>query len=134
MFLKTYQRTYAINIFSKNFFNNKVVGHQKPRNFMKGLFTLSKVFLWFNLSLMLIHCFRTLHNFQHQQFLRTIPTLWHYQLWSFKSRDTKLERLLHKNQLVYFWTESRKNIYGCFFHLFCATDLNFGTKNNGRMK
>ena len=25
-------------------------------------------------------------------------------------------------------------IYGCFFHSFCATDLNFGTKNNGGMK
>jgi hypothetical protein len=24
--------------------------------------------------------------------------LWHYRLWSFKSRDTKLERFLHKNQ------------------------------------
>ena len=23
--------------------------------------------------------------------------LWHYRLWSFKSRDTKLERFLHKN-------------------------------------
>ena len=28
----------------------------------------------------------------------------------------------------------KKNIYVCFFHSFCATDLNFGTKNNGRMK
>ena len=37
-------------------------------------------------------------------------------------------------KLVYFWTKSRKNIYGCFFHSFCATDLKFGTKNNGRMK
>ena len=27
-----------------------------------------------------------------------------------------------------------KNIYGCFFHSFCATDLTFGTKNNGKMK
>jgi hypothetical protein len=25
-------------------------------------------------------------------------TLWHYRLWSFKTRDTKLERFLHKNQ------------------------------------
>ena len=24
--------------------------------------------------------------------------LWHYRLWSFKSRNTKLERFLHKNQ------------------------------------
>ena len=24
--------------------------------------------------------------------------VWHYRLWSFKSRDTKLERFLHKNQ------------------------------------
>ena len=24
--------------------------------------------------------------------------LWHYRLWSFKTRDTKLERFLHKNQ------------------------------------
>ena len=24
--------------------------------------------------------------------------LWHYLLWSFKTRDTKLERFLHKNQ------------------------------------
>ena len=37
-------------------------------------------------------------------------------------------------KLVYFWTKSRKNIYGCFFHSFCATDLNFDTKNNGGMK
>ena len=37
-------------------------------------------------------------------------------------------------KLVYFWTKSKKNIYGCFFHSFCATDLNFGTKNNGGMK
>ena len=37
-------------------------------------------------------------------------------------------------KLVYFWTKSRKNIYGCFFHSFCATDLNFGTNNNGGMK
>ena len=28
----------------------------------------------------------------------------------------------------------RRNIDGCFFHSFCATDLNFGTKNIGRMK
>ena len=28
-------------------------------------------------------------------------------------------------KLVYFWTKSRKNIYGCFFHSFCATDLYF---------
>ena len=25
--------------------------------------------------------------------------LWHYRLWSFQGRDTKLERFLHKNQL-----------------------------------
>ena len=25
-------------------------------------------------------------------------TLWHYRLWSFQERDTKLERFLHKNQ------------------------------------
>ena len=37
-------------------------------------------------------------------------------------------------KLVYFWTKSRKNVYGCFFHSFCATDLNLGTKNNGTMK
>ena len=37
-------------------------------------------------------------------------------------------------KLVYFWTKIRKNTYGCFFHSFCATDLNFGIKNNGRMK
>ena len=30
-------------------------------------------------------------------------------------------------KLVYFWTESSKNIFGCFFHSICATD--FGTKN-----
>ena len=34
----------------------------------------------------------------------------------------------------YFCIKNRKNIFGCFFHLFCATDLNFGTKNNGRLK
>ena len=27
-----------------------------------------------------------------------VSTLWHYWLWSFKTRDTKLERFLHKNQ------------------------------------
>ena len=37
-------------------------------------------------------------------------------------------------KLVYFWTKSRKNIYGCFFHSFGDTELNFGTKNNGSMK
>ena len=37
-------------------------------------------------------------------------------------------------KLVYFWTKSRKNTYGCFFHSFCAANLNFGTKNNGRVK
>ena len=37
-------------------------------------------------------------------------------------------------KLVYFWTKSRKNIYGCFFHSFCATDFNFGNKNYGRLK
>ena len=37
-------------------------------------------------------------------------------------------------KLVYFWTKSKKDIYGCFFHSFCATDLNFGTQNNGGMK
>ena len=26
--------------------------------------------------------------------------LWHYELWSFKIRDAKLERFLHKNQLT----------------------------------
>ena len=25
--------------------------------------------------------------------------LWHYRLWNFQDRDTKLERFLHKNQL-----------------------------------
>ena len=34
----------------------------------------------------------------------------------------------------FFLTKSRKNKYWCFFHSFCATDLNFGTENNGRMK
>ena len=28
----------------------------------------------------------------------TVFPLWHYRLWSFKSRDTKLEIFLHKNQ------------------------------------
>ena len=28
----------------------------------------------------------------------TIYLLWHYRLWSFKIRDTKLERFLHENQ------------------------------------
>ena len=27
-------------------------------------------------------------------------TLWHYRLWSFQGRDTKLERFLAKNQLL----------------------------------
>ena len=37
-------------------------------------------------------------------------------------------------KLVYFWTKS-KNIYiWVFFPLICATDFNFGTKNNGRRK
>ena len=37
-------------------------------------------------------------------------------------------------KLVYFLTKSKKNIYGYFFHSFCATDLHFGTKNIGGMK
>ena len=37
-------------------------------------------------------------------------------------------------KLVYFWIISKKNIYGCFFYSFCATDLIFGTKNNEGMK
>ena len=37
-------------------------------------------------------------------------------------------------KLVYFWTESRKGIYECFFYSFCATDINFGIGNNGSMK
>ena len=37
-------------------------------------------------------------------------------------------------KLVYFWTKSRKIIHGCFFHSFCDTDFNFGTKNKGRIK
>ena len=36
-------------------------------------------------------------------------------------------------KLVYFWTENRKNIYGCFFHSICATELKFGTQNNVRV-
>ena len=32
-------------------------------------------------------------------------------------------------KLVYFWTKSRKNIYGRFFHSLCATYLNLGIKN-----
>ena len=28
-----------------------------------------------------------------------LKQLWHYRLWSFQGRDTKLERFLHKNQL-----------------------------------
>ena len=58
-----------------------------------------------------------------------------------KRGGTKLERFLPKNQntqrkFLNFenWTKSRKNIYWCFFNSFCATDLNLGTKNNGRMK
>ena len=27
------------------------------------------------------------------------PWLWHYRLWRFQGRDTKLERFLHENQL-----------------------------------
>ena len=34
----------------------------------------------------------------------------------------------------HFWAKNRKNIYGRFFHSFCATDLNFGIKNDRRMK
>ena len=37
-------------------------------------------------------------------------------------------------KLIYFWIKSRKNLYGCFYHSFCATDFKFGTKNNGRLK
>ena len=37
-------------------------------------------------------------------------------------------------KLVYFWTKSKKYIYGCSFHSFYATDLKFRTKNNGGMK
>ena len=31
-----------------------------------------------------------------------ISILWHYRLWSFKSRDTKLERFLPKNQPTHY--------------------------------
>ena len=31
------------------------------------------------------------------------------------------------SKLVYFWTQDRKNIYGCFFYSVWATDFNFGT-------
>ena len=37
-------------------------------------------------------------------------------------------------KLVYFWTKSRKNIYRCFFHSICATELKFGTQNNVRVR
>ena len=37
-------------------------------------------------------------------------------------------------KLVYFWTESRKNTYGCFFHSICVTELKFGAKNNVRTR
>jgi hypothetical protein len=37
-------------------------------------------------------------------------------------------------KIVYFWTKSRKNIYGCFFHSICATEVNFGTQNNVRVR
>ena len=30
---------------------------------------------------------------------KVIHPLWHFRLWSFQGRDTKLERLLAKNQL-----------------------------------
>ena len=30
--------------------------------------------------------------------LRYVYTVWNYQLWSFKSKDTKLERFSRKNQ------------------------------------
>ena len=33
-------------------------------------------------------------------------------------------------KLLYFLTKNRIYIYGCFFHSFCVTDLNFGMKNN----
>ena len=33
-----------------------------------------------------------------------------------------------------FLTENRKNIHGCFFHTICATELEFGTKNNVRTR
>ena len=33
-------------------------------------------------------------------FLRDRRTLWHYQLWSFKSRNTKLERFLNKKSNI----------------------------------
>ena len=32
------------------------------------------------------------------QFMRLDYRVWHYRLWNFKTRDTKLERFLHKNQ------------------------------------
>ena len=34
-------------------------------------------------------------------------TLWQYRLWSFQGRDTKLERFLAKNQLLYFRVRNR---------------------------
>ena len=35
--------------------------------------------------------------------------VWHYRLWSFKSRDAKLERFLHKNQHTHMKLVNFKN-------------------------
>ena len=37
-------------------------------------------------------------------------------------------------KLIYFWTKSRKNIYGSFLYSICATELKFGTQNNVRVR
>ena len=58
-------------------------------------------------------------------FLISVTLRWHRVSVACKNQSFKL---------VYFWTKSRKYIYGCFFHSFCATDLKFGTKNIRSMK
>ena len=42
----------------------------------------------------MFECFSMTHLY-----CKTVSTLWHFRLWSFQGRDTKLERFLAKNQL-----------------------------------
>ena len=52
----------------------------------------------FNLHCKYFNRGKTKHVGKIFSFLEENYELWHYRLWSFKSRDTKLERFLHKNQ------------------------------------
>ena len=73
--------------------------------------------------------------------------IWHYRLWNFKSRDTKLERFLYTNQLPKFlnfenWTNSEAQLFAkirvflkliiSFFHYFLCQNRDQWHKLSGK--